>query len=129
MTTILVVDDHFETREFVSVALEVAGPKLLFAETGQEALRLAVEQHPDIVLLDIKLRHSPPDGLDVCRLLKQNPDTCDIYIIIMSARVQEDDIKAARNAGADDYLPKPFGVSELLEKIFGHPPLRPNGGG
>ncbi len=117
MKKILIVDDQLEVRELVQVTLEIGDYQILAAENGQQALELAQNEHPDIVLLDIMMPGSNVDGLEVCRQLKNDPDTANITVVMLSAKGQESDIKAGREAGADDYFTKPFSPIALIEKV------------
>jgi two-component system KDP operon response regulator KdpE len=109
---ILLIEDDPHIRRFLRASLQTQGYDLLEAGTGQEGLSLAASQVPDIILLDLGL----PDleGIEVIRRLRGWSAT---PIIILSARGQERDKVANLDAGADDYLTKPFGVGELLARI------------
>jgi two-component system KDP operon response regulator KdpE len=109
---ILLIEDDPHIRRFLRASLQTQGYELLEAGTGQEGLSLAASQVPDIILLDLGL----PDleGIEVIRRLRGWSAT---PIIILSARGQERDKVANLDAGADDYLTKPFGVGELLARI------------
>ena len=117
MRKILIVDDQPEVRELVKVTLEIGNYLILSAENGQEALELARAEQPDIILLDLKMPGSRVHGLEVCRRLKNDPTTAGIYIIIISASGQKDDIEAGQAVGADDYFTKPFSPIALMNKI------------
>ena len=117
MRKILIVDDQPEVRELVRVTLEIGNYKILSAENGQQALEVARAEHPDIILLDLKMPGSSVSGLEVCRRLKNDRETADIYIIIISASGQKDDIEAGRAVGADDYFTKPFSPIALINKV------------
>ena len=110
--TILIVEDEQPIRRFLRAALGNEDYMLLEATTAQEGLSEAASHPPDIVLLDLGLPDM--DGLEVIRRLRE---WTSVPIIIISARGQETDKVAALDAGADDYLTKPFGVSELLARI------------
>lgn len=117
MRKILIVDDQPAVRELVRVTLEVGNYQIFSAQNGQQALEIARAEHPDIILLDIKMPGSSVSGLEVCQYLKENPATANIYIIIISASGQKDDIEAGIIAGADDYFTKPFSPIALINKI------------
>lgn len=113
MSLILVVDDEPQIRKLLSTGLEGYGHTVLTAATGQEALTLIAQRHPDLVVLDINLG-SEPDGLTACRRLREwSP----VPIVILSARGDESSKVQALDAGADDYLTKPFGMEELRARI------------
>ncbi len=117
MKKILIVDDQPEARELVEITLRFDGYQILFAETGPEAIEVAQAKQPDIILLDVNLSEAGMDGLEVCRHLKGDPLTADIYIVILSAKSQKEDIEAGKRAGADYYLCKPFSPVTLIEKV------------
>jgi two-component system KDP operon response regulator KdpE len=109
---ILAVEDDPQIRRFLRTTLLSNGYRWLEAVTGQEGLRLVGLQHPDLIILDLGLPDI--DGLDVTRELREWTST---PILVLSARDQEHDKVAALDAGADDYLTKPFGTAELLARI------------
>ncbi|MCK6628542.1 MAG: response regulator [Anaerolineae bacterium] len=117
MKKILIVDDQVEVRELVQVTLEIGDYQILSAENGQQAVDIARVEHPDIILLDIMMPGSDVDGLEACRLLKADPATADITIVMLSAKGQELDIETGKIAGADDYFTKPFSPIALIEKV------------
>lgn len=117
MKKILIVDDQVEVRELVQVTLEIGDYQILSAENGQQAVDIARVEHPDIILLDIMMPGSDVDGLEACRLLKADPATADITIVMLSAKGQEVDIETGKVAGADDYFTKPFSPIALIEKV------------
>jgi two-component system KDP operon response regulator KdpE len=108
---VLVVDDERSIRRFLKASL---GGQfvVLEATTGEQALNAAASEHPDIIILDLGLPDI--DGLEVTRRLRE---WSQIPIIIVSVREQEGDKIAALDAGADDYLTKPFGVGELIARL------------
>jgi two-component system KDP operon response regulator KdpE len=109
---ILLVEDEPQMRRFLKVALEGSGYRYREAGTGQEGLALAVQDRPDVVLLDLGLPDL--DGLEVVTRLREWSRT---PVIVISARGQEGDKVGALDAGANDYLTKPFGTRELLARI------------
>jgi two-component system KDP operon response regulator KdpE len=109
---ILVIEDEPQIRRFLRATLTDHGYRLAEAETGKQGLTLAAAQPPDVVILDLGLPDI--DGLEVARQLR---DWSAVPIVVLSARGQEKDKVAALDAGADDYLTKPFGVGELLARI------------
>lgn len=117
MKKILVVDDQESVRELVSVTLEIGTCEILTAENGDEALKVARAEMPEIMLLDIQMPGGTLDGLEVCKLLKADPQTRGIHIIMLTAKGQEWDRRAGKDAGADDYFVKPFSPLELLNKV------------
>jgi two-component system KDP operon response regulator KdpE len=109
---VLVIEDDDAMRRFLLASLAAAGCRVAEAETGDAALRQAPLQPPDVVLLDLGLPDM--DGLEVIRSLRT---WSQVPIVVVSARGQEKDKVAALDAGADDYLTKPFSVGELLARI------------
>jgi two-component system, OmpR family, KDP operon response regulator KdpE len=109
---VLVVDDEPQMRRFLRPALEGQGYRVIEATTAREALSLASSHNPDCVLLDLGLPDA--DGLEVTQRLRE---WSAVPIIVVSARGQEVDKVAALDAGADDYLTKPFGTGELMARL------------
>lgn len=113
---LLLIDDSESQSTQIVVALERLGYSVRRASSGAEGLRLAREQVPDLVLLDVVM--ADIDGFAVCRWLKVNADTRDIPVIMLTQRTAVADRIAGLNIGADDYLPKPFDDQELEARIF-----------
>jgi two-component system KDP operon response regulator KdpE len=109
---VLVVEDEVQVRRFLRTALSVQGFRVLEAGSAREALVAATTHSPDILLLDLGLPDG--DGVDLTRQLRE---WSRVPIIVISARGREDDKVAALDAGADDYLTKPFGAQELMARI------------
>jgi two-component system, OmpR family, KDP operon response regulator KdpE len=109
---VLIVDDEIQIRRFLKLSLEANGYLVFEAESGREALSRFGQIHPDLVILDLGL----PDmeGLDVLKTLRQQTET---PIIILSVRDSDADKVQALDAGADDYLTKPFSTSELMARM------------
>lgn len=109
---VLVVDDDVRTVELVKLYLSREGYRVLTAYDGVEALRLAREGHPDLIVLDLML----PDiyGLEVCRVLRRESD---VPIIMLTARTTDEDKLTGLDAGADDYVTKPFSPGELVARV------------
>jgi two-component system, OmpR family, phosphate regulon response regulator PhoB len=115
MSRLLVIEDEKDLQKVLEYNLRQAGHEVLAATHGQDGLRLARESHPELILLDLMLPGLA--GKDICRLLKDAPETRDIPIIIMTARGEEVDRVLGFELGADDYVVKPFSVRELLLRI------------
>jgi len=111
-TRVLVVDDELAIRRFLRAALNGQGFIVSEAASGQQALQALVAERPDLLILDLGLPDL--DGVEVTQRLRE---WSQIPIIILSVREQEADKIAALDAGADDYLTKPFGLGELLARI------------
>ncbi|HUV50101.1 MAG TPA: response regulator [Anaerolineae bacterium] len=115
MRKILIVDDQQKVRALLEVTISMGDFEILHASSGEEGLRKARECMPDIILLDVMMPGL--DGIEVCRLLKKDPATKDIYIIMLTARGQQADKKKGFDAGADEYFTKPFSPMDLINKI------------
>ena len=109
---VLVVEDEAQMRRFLRAALGANGFRIVEAETAAQALALAPSHNPEMILLDLGLPDG--DGLDVTRRLREWSTA---PIIVLSARGREEDKVTALDAGADDYLTKPFGTGELLARM------------
>ena len=112
---ILVVDDEPDVLELVVFHLKRENYKVAIADTGDKALRMAVEQVPSLLILDLMLPGI--NGLEICKLLKQNPKTRDIPIIMLTARAGEEDRILGLELGAHDYVTKPFSPRELILRV------------
>lgn len=112
---ILVVDDEVNIVELIKMNLEGSGYEVIEAYTGMEAITQTDFFSPDLILLDLMLPDI--DGLQVCRMLRKNIKTQDIPIIMVTAKSEEIDKVQGLTIGADDYITKPFGVSELEARI------------
>jgi DNA-binding response OmpR family regulator len=112
---ILVVEDESDIRELIKYNLERDGYKVSEASNGEDGLRIAKEEHPDLILLDLMMPGI--EGLDVCRNLKNEKSTSDISIIMVTAKGEESDIVVGLELGADDYIPKPFSPRVLLARV------------
>jgi two-component system KDP operon response regulator KdpE len=110
--TILVVEDELPIRRFLRPAIEAAGWKLVEAETAAAGILEATQSRPDVIVLDLGLPDA--DGIEVVRRVRE---WSALPIVILSARGQEADKVAALDAGADDYVQKPFNVAELMARI------------
>jgi two-component system KDP operon response regulator KdpE len=109
---VLVVDDETSIRRYLRAALSAQGFAIYEAANGQEAINAVVSSHPDIIILDLGLPDF--DGIEVTRRLREWSQT---PIIILSVREAENDKIAALDAGADDYLTKPFSTGELMARM------------
>ncbi|MNX94781.1 KDP operon transcriptional regulatory protein KdpE [compost metagenome] len=109
---ILIIEDEAPIRRFLRASLPLHDFRILEATTAAEGLRLAAAQRPALVILDLGLPDM--DGLEV---VKQLREWSEVPVVVLSAREQESDKITALDAGADDYLTKPFGVGELLARM------------
>ena len=110
---VLVVDDDPSVRESLRRSLAFNGYQVELAEDGEHALRKVASTHPDVVVLDVMMPRM--DGLAACRALRAAGD--DVPVLMLTARDEVSDRVAGLDAGADDYLPKPFALEELLARL------------
>ena len=113
--TILIVDDEEDIRELVALNLGREGFKVVGSETGEQALKLARSQPPDLIVLDLMLPGM--DGLEVCRKIRNDPQTSQIPIVMLTAKGEEADIVTGLELGADDYMTKPFSGKVLVARV------------
>lgn len=116
MKKILIVEDQADIRDLVRMTLEMGDFQVHEAPDGAAALRLAEQLSPDLMLLDVMMPGGI-DGLEVCRRIRANPRLKRTRILMLSARDQASDRRAGKDAGADDYLTKPFSPRELLQAV------------
>lgn len=109
---VLVIEDDRPVRNLITLTLETQGYRYKTAETGSEAMMASLSHHPDIMILDLGL----PD-MDGVEIIKKTRTWSNVPIIVVSARSEDSDKIAALDAGADDYLSKPFSVDELLARL------------
>ena len=113
---VLLADDDAALRRLIGTTLGTEHFQLLQASDGKEALRVAREQHPDLVLLDVNMPGL--DGFTVCERLKESPETAGIRVLMLTARMADADRARAREVGADEYVIKPFSPVHLLDKVY-----------
>jgi DNA-binding response OmpR family regulator len=113
--TVLVADDDEDILQLVAFRLERAGYTVVTAPDGQQALVAAREHQPDLAVLDVMMPGL--NGYEVTRQLRADPATAHIPVILLTARVQEADVSRGFEAGADDYLRKPFSPQELRSRV------------
>jgi DNA-binding response OmpR family regulator len=113
--TVLVADDDPDIQNLVVLRLERSGYRVLRASDGQEALDLALSELPDLAGLDITMPKL--DGCEVTRSLRAHAETVAMPVILLTARVQEDDVERGMAAGATDYVKKPFSPQELGARV------------
>jgi DNA-binding response OmpR family regulator len=113
---ILIVEDHPEVRMLLLAALKEEKREFIVAENGSDAISKARLEKPDLILLDVMMPGGI-DGFEVARILKHDPATSACPILTMTAKVDDNDRRLAFEAGTDDYISKPFDLSELREKV------------
>jgi len=109
---VLVIDDEIQIRRMLDLTLDSNGYRVLLAENGQEGLRLASTERPDLIILDLGL----PDA-DGVEILKKLREWTSLPVLVLSVRSSEQDTVSCLDAGADDYLVKPFRPKELLARV------------
>jgi two-component system, OmpR family, alkaline phosphatase synthesis response regulator PhoP len=114
---ILICDDEPYVTESLSYLVKREGYQVMTAEDGEDGFNKAKEILPDLIFLDVMMPKK--SGFEVCEELKKDERTKGIYIIILTARGEEFDEKRAKEAGADEYITKPFSPRQLSEKIHG----------
>ena len=112
MTRVLVVDDEPQILRALSINLRARGYEVDLAASGEQALQLAAHDHPDLVVLDLGL-----PGIDGVEVIEGLRGWSSVPIVVLSVRDREADKVAALDAGADDYVTKPFGMDELLARM------------
>jgi DNA-binding response OmpR family regulator len=121
---VLVADDEEDIRALVAFRLQRAGYDVITAADGEEALTLATTRLPDLIVLDMMMPKAT--GLEVTRSLREQDATKDIPVIILTARAQEADVASGFEAGADDYVKKPFSPKDLqlrVQALLGRSPV------
>jgi len=115
MARILVAEDQSDLREMISFTLRLAGHQVVATNDGAEALQQAQDTQPDLIILDL---HMPRlTGYEVCRQLKALEDFKDTPVIIISAKGSPDEIQAGLDAGASEYIRKPFPIENLTSRV------------
>ncbi|APG27587.1 hypothetical protein A7E78_06905 [Syntrophotalea acetylenivorans] len=117
MKQILIVEDQVDILNLLEMILRAEDREILMAESGEKALEFAQETRPEVVLLDIMLP-GEINGYEVARSLKNDPRTANCSIIVMTAKVQEQDKLEALKAGADEFIGKPFNIEDLKNKVM-----------
>ncbi len=113
--SVLIVEDEEDIRELVSYHLLKEGYQVSSVASGEEAIKVAEQQMPDLILLDVMLPGM--DGMTVCQRLRAAPKTADVAIVMLTAKSEEADIIRGLNLGATDYVTKPFSPRVLLARV------------
>lgn len=112
---ILVVEDEPDLRELFKTTLEYLNYNVITCTNGEDAIRLAYEEHPSLIFLDVVMPGM--SGFEVCRYLKNDPQTRDIFIVIVSALSREVDYEMSIEVGADDYITKPVSL-DVIKRVL-----------
>jgi CheY-like chemotaxis protein len=115
MAKILIAEDERDIRDLVAFTLRFAGYEVFTAANGEEAVELAPNISPDLILMDVRMPRMT--GYEACRIMKLNPDLRDIPIVFLSAKGQETEIQQGLEAGAEEYLLKPFAPDQLTSHV------------
>jgi DNA-binding response OmpR family regulator len=113
---VLVADDDEDVLVLVNTVLERAGYEVVATRDGAEALAAAMQRRPDLAVLDVAMPEL--DGLEVLRRLRTHASTSDVPVLLLSARVQEEDVKRGFETGANAYVQKPFSPRELCDRVI-----------
>jgi len=116
MKRVLIVEDQTDIRKLIRMTLEFENYEIHEATNGVSGLNMAREVRPDLVLLDIMMP-GEIDGIEVCTLIKADPELASVKVVLLTARGQVRDLEAGQKAGADEYLVKPFSPLELIRTI------------
>lgn len=115
MKKILIVDDEKPIREMVRLSLELAGFNCIEANKASQAMQLIIDQKPDLVLLDWMMPEI--SGVEMIRKIRRDDSLKDVAVILLTAKVEENNAVVGLNSGADDYIRKPFNSKELVARI------------
>ncbi len=115
---ILIVDDEIDILEFLQYNFEQQGFDVYSAKNGQKAIKLAEKYHPDLILLDVMMPKM--DGIETCRMLRDNPNNKDILILFLTARNEDYTEIAGFEAGGDDFITKPIRIRTLMARVKAH---------
>ena len=115
MAKILIAEDERDIRDLVAFTLRFAGHEVFAANNGEEAVELAPKVNPDLILMDVRMPRMT--GYEACKVMKQNPDLRDIPVVFLSAKGQEAEIQQGLDAGAEEYLLKPFAPDQLTSRV------------
>ena len=115
MAKILIAEDEPDIRELVAFTLRFAGHEVVATSNGEEALHKASEMVPDIILMDVRMPRMT--GYDACRAMKADPLLKNIPVVFLSAKGQDSEIQTGLEAGAEEYLLKPFAPDQLTERV------------
>ncbi len=115
MAKILIAEDEPDIRDLITFTLRFAGYEVVAASNGEEAVELARQEMPDMILLDVRMPKKT--GYEACQMIKADPEMKNIPVIFLSAKGQESEIQTGLQAGATEYLLKPFAPDQLVALI------------
>ena len=112
---ILVVDDEINITQILQFSIGAEGYEVITAQNGEEAIEKARREQPDLIILDIMMPRI--DGYEACRILKANPMTKNIPVVLLTAKGRDIDKRLGQEVGAIDYIVKPFSPNKLIDRI------------
>ena len=115
MAKILIAEDERDIRDLITFTLRFAGHEVITAVNGEEAVNLAKEAHPDLILMDVRMPKMT--GYEACKALKSEKSTENIPVVFLSAKGQEAEVQTGIEAGAVEYILKPFSPDQLTERV------------
>jgi len=115
MAKILIAEDEPDIRDLIIFTLRFAGYEVVAASNGEEAVELARQEMPDMILLDVRMPKKT--GYEACQMIKADPEMKDIPVLFLSAKGQESEIQTGLQAGATEYLLKPIAPDQLVSRI------------
>ena len=115
MIKILIVEDEKDIRQLLIFTLQYGGFNVISGRDGEDAVRLAGEEMPDVILLDVQMPQL--NGYEACEMIKENQKTTHIPVMFLSAKGQDSEIARGFEAGACEYLLKPFTPTDLIERV------------
>jgi len=115
MAKILIAEDEPDIRELVAFTLRFGGYEVVAASNGEDAVHTASREHPDLILMDVRMPRLT--GYDACRMMKSSEELKDIPVVFLSAKGQDSEIQSGLEAGAEEYLLKPFSPDQLTERV------------
>jgi DNA-binding response OmpR family regulator len=115
MARILVAEDERDIRDLIKFTLNFAGHEVITTANGEEALNTALKEIPDLILLDVRMPRMT--GYEACKEIKASPSTQHVPVVFLSAKGQESEVKTGYEAGATEYILKPFSPDHLAERI------------
>jgi DNA-binding response OmpR family regulator len=115
MATILIAEDERDIRDLITFTLTYAGYEVLQAANGEEAVKIALAEKPDLILLDVRMPYM--NGYEACIKMKSEESLQDLPVVFLSAKGQETEVQTGLQAGAVEYILKPFSPDELIERV------------
>jgi len=115
MAKILIAEDERDIRDLIAFTLRFAGHEVFSAANGEEAVDLTSKMNPDLILMDVRMPRMT--GYEACKTIKAKPELKNIPIVFLSAKGQESEIQQGLDAGAEEYLLKPFAPDQLTKRV------------